>query len=174
MHRIKEIIQFTGLNQKEFAEKIGISGNAITELLKGRSKGLSEQSLYALVKNFNVNINWLLTGEGEMFVSDMSEKTCQEEHAQYEKSINVNNNGLDVLDGGAENYPQVDDVEKISRTAWFRDLSDVKKFIIAGIDEISDEHYLNMTKDHINYEVDKERDQKKAAAGKKIQKGETA
>lgn len=69
MHRLKILIDTLELSQKAFAEKLGISPNVLTELFKGRSKGLSEQTLIAIANEFKVNLNWLLTGHGDMFLS---------------------------------------------------------------------------------------------------------
>ena len=169
MERLKLIIQHTGLSQKDFAERIGLSGNAITELLKGRSKGLSEKSLTAIAIEFSVNINWLLTGEGEMFLNQQSSASVVND-----ASVVKERNGFKAIDGNVETYPQVDDIEKVTRSKWWSLLSAVKKFIFAGLDEIQDPEFLSMLKNMINFQVLKERAEKEEAQAVKLkQKGET-
>ena len=67
--RLKILIIRTGFNQKEFAERINVSSSALTQFLKGQSKGLNSDTLISIIKEFNVNPTWLLTGDGEMFIS---------------------------------------------------------------------------------------------------------
>jgi SOS regulatory protein LexA len=68
MERLKILIKSMGLTQKAFAEQLGISGNAITEILHGRTGKLSATIMELLKFKFGVNINWLLTGKGTMFL----------------------------------------------------------------------------------------------------------
>jgi len=157
--RLSSLIQFSGLSQKEFAESVGISGSAITEFIKGRSKKLTSETLSNINEKYNININWLLTGHGSMFLDK-------------EPDTKENMSGLTGIDGNVDTYPQVDHVTKIARTKWWEGLSAVKKFIIAGLDEIEDEEFLSMTKNNINFEVLKERAEKEEAEKEKLkQKG---
>ena len=66
--RIRTLRKQLGLTQKEFAKKIGV----IDRLVSKWEKGLNDpttKSLKAIAKTFNVNLHWLLTGEGEMFIN---------------------------------------------------------------------------------------------------------
>lgn len=67
-NRLKKIINNIGISQKEFAEKIGVKSAFISDIINERAKGFSSETLTKIVKEFNININWLLTGEGEMFL----------------------------------------------------------------------------------------------------------
>ena len=53
----------------QFAKEINASPSLMTEIRKGRSKSVSSTVLDSIYRRYNVNINWLLTGEGEMFLS---------------------------------------------------------------------------------------------------------
>ena len=80
MHeRLKAIRKTLGLKQGKFAEQLGIAQTYLSDIEHGR-KGFPATLLMALDKE-NVNLHWLLTGEGEMFYSpdfplesDLSEK----------------------------------------------------------------------------------------------------
>ncbi len=68
MHeRIKQIRKALNLTQEEFGKRIGYTRGAVTniELQKVEPKPLM---LDLICREFNVNEQWLRTGEGEMFV----------------------------------------------------------------------------------------------------------
>lgn len=68
MHeRIKQIRKSLNLTQEEFGKRIGYTRGAVTniELQKVEPKPLM---LDLICREFNVNEQWLRTGEGEMFV----------------------------------------------------------------------------------------------------------
>ena len=67
--RINKLRSINSLNQKEFSEKLGISRSHLSEIESGKSLP-SEMLLRLLCLTFNVNPNWLLTGEGEMFKAE--------------------------------------------------------------------------------------------------------
>lgn len=64
--RIKELRQALNLTQQEFAARIGSVQNTITGYETGR-RSPSNQVLSLICKEFNVNEDWLRTGQGEMF-----------------------------------------------------------------------------------------------------------
>lgn len=68
--RIKELRKELGLNQEEFGERLGVSRSVIANIEYDRLKRPDQkESLYKLIcKEFNVNEEWLRTGNGEMFV----------------------------------------------------------------------------------------------------------
>ena len=67
MHeRIKELRKALGLTQQEFADRIGSVQNTITGYETGR-RVPSNQVITLICREFDVNENWLRTGEGEMF-----------------------------------------------------------------------------------------------------------
>ena len=64
--RIKAIRKELGLTQKDFGVQIGIASNTIT----GYETGVrvpSPQVIRSICREFNVNEEWLSTGQGEMF-----------------------------------------------------------------------------------------------------------
>ena len=63
--RIKKVRKALDLTQQEFAERIGMKRNSIALIEKGRNT--SDQTVFAICREFNVNEEWLRTGAGEMF-----------------------------------------------------------------------------------------------------------
>lgn len=65
--RISLIRKKAGLTQEEFGEKVGgLSRNYIWMVEKGE-RVPSDRTISDICRIFNVNENWLRTGEGEMF-----------------------------------------------------------------------------------------------------------
>lgn len=69
--RIKEVRKALGLTQQKFGERIGVKGNTIAQYELGRNEPVSSV-LSLLCREYNVNEEWLRTGEGEMF-QDLSQ-----------------------------------------------------------------------------------------------------
>lgn len=53
------------LSQQQFADSIGVSRGYIGDIERGRSEP-SSNFLTLLTSNFNISIDWVLTGEGSM------------------------------------------------------------------------------------------------------------
>ena len=67
--RIKQIRLKLGIQQGEFAEKLNVVQQQLSKYERGENKP-SAEFLTVLNEKVNVNINWLLTGKGEMFIND--------------------------------------------------------------------------------------------------------
>lgn len=66
--RLKQIREELRLSQAKLGNSLGISAPSIGKAEKGINR-LSNESLTKLLENHNVNINYLLSGEGEMFIT---------------------------------------------------------------------------------------------------------
>ena len=64
--RLKMIRKELGVTQDVIAQKLGIGKSALSMIETGRAS-LSERNKNILVQEFNVNPDWLETGNGEMF-----------------------------------------------------------------------------------------------------------
>ncbi|MFN8923819.1 MAG: XRE family transcriptional regulator, partial [Sphingobacteriia bacterium] len=64
--RLKYLLQQLALTQKEFADRLGISQGAISQLISGRT-ALSFDTLQKIGEQYRVNLNWLVSGQGEAF-----------------------------------------------------------------------------------------------------------
>lgn len=66
MHeRIRKLRKTLELTQQEFGKRIGMKRNSIALIEGGRNT--SEQTIFAICREFNVNEEWLRTGNGRMF-----------------------------------------------------------------------------------------------------------
>lgn len=69
--RLRELIEVLGFNQVEFANSIGLTQATISRYLSGERE-INTTTILAIKAVYKVNPNWLLTGEGELFVDDLS------------------------------------------------------------------------------------------------------
>lgn len=88
--RVKQIRLSLGLSGEKFGRALGVSRTAISLIETGKN-GLSEQMLLAICREYNVNEQWLRTGEGEMFMPmdglSLDELAARENLDSFEKSI---------------------------------------------------------------------------------------
>lgn len=78
--RIEILRKDLSMSRRVFGERLGVSESVIVNIEYDRLKRPEQkESLYKLIcKEFNVNEEWLRTGEGEMFVSlDRKEQIAQ-------------------------------------------------------------------------------------------------
>lgn len=66
--QIKMIRQMENLTQTEFAKELGVSTATIASI-ENDSRDIPKTLIKKLVKEKNINANWLLTSEGEMFTT---------------------------------------------------------------------------------------------------------
>ena len=76
-NRVKTIRKELMLNQTQFAEKIGISQRALSSIER-ETTNLTERNTREICRVFNVNEQWLRTGEGEMFLEPSEDEQLAE------------------------------------------------------------------------------------------------
>lgn len=64
--RIKYLRNTLGLTLEEFGKQLGVTRSAIGRIEKG-DRGVTDQMVLAICREFEVNENWLRNGTGEMF-----------------------------------------------------------------------------------------------------------
>ena len=69
---IKNIRKALQLSQAEFAKSLGMEQGSYSDIERGRSKGISKSVQLILEEKYNVNIDYLYKGEGEMFYTEKS------------------------------------------------------------------------------------------------------
>lgn len=60
--RIKKVRKALDLTQREFGERIAMRQNSVAQIEMGR--GTSDQTIFAICREFSVDEHWLRTGEG--------------------------------------------------------------------------------------------------------------
>ena len=85
-NRLKEFIKNQGLSISSFEKSIGVSNGYVNSITKGIGGG---KSLRISREYTNLNIDWLLTGEGEML-----EKGTINDYTSIEDEKNVVNESL--------------------------------------------------------------------------------
>ena len=70
--RMREYRKFREHKVKDFAKIIGISQGALSDIENGNSKP-SADTLASLTRETDVNVIWLLTGDGPMLKGDVKE-----------------------------------------------------------------------------------------------------
>jgi transcriptional regulator with XRE-family HTH domain len=84
-NRIKAVREALGMSQREFGEKTGVSRDVISNLEYGRVEP-KELFINHVCTIYNVNENWLRTGEGSMFVELPEEDEYFKAAAQISKA----------------------------------------------------------------------------------------
>lgn len=94
--RIKQLRKALGMTQEKFADRIGLKRNSVALIELGRDT--SDQTIFAICREFRVSEAWLRTGAGEMFiptpasvVDELAEEyhLCPEAKAMVEKFITL-------------------------------------------------------------------------------------
>jgi transcriptional regulator with XRE-family HTH domain len=61
-------------SQERLGEILNVNGARIKSIETGRVKDLTAQEANIMVKKFNLNIDWLLSGDGDVFLEDKQEE----------------------------------------------------------------------------------------------------
>jgi|GEM_PF-5498691 len=75
--RLKEIRRKLKLSQIAFSDSIGVTQPAIS-LMEKNASAPSAEVLNNIRKTYNIDLNWLLSGQGEMFLTKIEEKSTIE------------------------------------------------------------------------------------------------
>ena len=80
--RVKEIRTVLSLTLEKFGEKLGVGKTAISKIEKNE-RSLTDQMAKSICREYNVNYDWLMDDDGEMF-SDLPQTVLDELCLQYE------------------------------------------------------------------------------------------
>ena len=83
--RFKELRKELNVTQQEFADKLKISRNFVAQIEMG-SKVPSDRTIDDVCREFNVNEEWLRTGNGDMFIPGIKDKQISAMFADVMKS----------------------------------------------------------------------------------------
>ncbi len=127
--RLERILRRYKLNQKEFAEKVGINKSTLSHIFSknGRGGNLSQSTLEKIVYTFpDINMNWLRDGMGEMLRSnaamvsqttiDFNDKQVQEPvKAAIEEPFVNNESERKAVENGIDNEIEHSNIERLNK-----------------------------------------------------------
>jgi len=99
--RVKAIRQANKMNQKEFADMLGMTQSNVS-IMERTGNTVTEQNIKAICTTFNVREEWLREGKGEMFLS--SKETLIN---RLKNELHLNDTEIAILNIYAE-LPQED------------------------------------------------------------------
>ena len=76
--RLRKARKGLRIMQKEAAELIGISYSAYSDIENGRNS-ISAQVGSSLVKKLGINVNWVISGEGKMYIESENEEFSKDD-----------------------------------------------------------------------------------------------
>ena len=115
--RLKIVRKALRLNQKSFAEQIGLNQNSLSMIEKNHTP-VTEKNIKLVCATFNVNEQWLRTGHGEMFCASPYEKklrdVCMNLTLENQESLlliaqellKIQSRIFDMPDGNRTDIPQ--------------------------------------------------------------------
>ena len=125
-NRIKEIRSYFKLSRSAFGERIGVSGDVINNLERGRVD-IKEHMLKLISAEFGVNEDWLRNGFGDMFTE------TQEDYLNgLSQRYHLDDLTKSVLEGYLNLRPEHREVVKeyiFSMAEKYKKLQDVKSEI---------------------------------------------
>ena len=140
--KIEKILNYFGLSAKKFSEKIGLeSPNPIYYVQRNRNNLSKELAKKICITYSELNLNWLLTGEGEMLKDNTNSSV-------FGNKINGNSNITGI--GNVVNKSEYTEIEHYKQLLMKKDeelqkkedqITDMRKQIIDLIESIK-----NLTK----------------------------
>lgn len=116
--RLKEFIRSQGFTISSFEKDINVSNGYVNSI----SKGIGGEILLSILeKSPNLNINWLLTGEGEM-LKNAPEPAPQESHAGADRYTALLEDKIALLE--KNNALLEDKIEDLKRRLEFAEVKD--------------------------------------------------
>lgn len=71
--RIRQIRKDTNLNMEQFADRLGVTTSTVSMIESGK-RNPSAPTIRAICREFHVNEEWLLNGNGDMYVANRFNK----------------------------------------------------------------------------------------------------
>lgn len=77
------------INESNFAKSVKMPPSRLSEIKSGKVKSISAETALEISKKYNINLEWLLNNEGEMFLSEEH----KEDEGLLKVSIDYKNSG---------------------------------------------------------------------------------
>lgn len=121
--RVKQIRKNKGMTLEKFGERVGVTKQTVSRIENGVN-ALTEQMLLSVCREFDVNEQWLRTGEGEMF----KERSPSEEIGYYvEDLLEYDGHGnpfYDMIIEMMKTYVELDEKSQAVIRDYFQSVSD--------------------------------------------------
>jgi transcriptional regulator with XRE-family HTH domain len=86
--RFALILKEKGVTQKSFSERIGYSEQSISKLMKGQTLSPKADLIAQIAVLLpDVNLRWLLLGEGEMFIENKNDNNLLLENSRLKEEF---------------------------------------------------------------------------------------
>ena len=92
--RLRQVRKELNYNQKDFADKLLLSQGTLAQIEKG-ARSVTDRTVKLLCSEFNVNEEWLRTGNGEMFNSPQNKVQV------LAKELNLTKIELEIIENTA-------------------------------------------------------------------------
>lgn len=117
--RVKELRKTLGLTMEKFGNRLGVTKVAISNIERG-NRMLTEQMLRSICREFDVNEDWLRTGEGEMFLPVSRDRKLARltKNILNEESTSFKNRFISMLAGLTEEEWAF--LERIQKSCWIQ------------------------------------------------------
>ncbi|MGI6197874.1 MAG: helix-turn-helix domain-containing protein [Candidatus Cloacimonadaceae bacterium] len=94
--RLKAVRKKLGLNQQDFGSALKINASAISQMENNRIKP-SLDTLLLLSKHFRVDLHWLITGKGDMFMDTEEKRTNDANRSLNKLKAFINDELLNIV-----------------------------------------------------------------------------
>jgi len=84
--RLTKVWRALGIDKKDMAKAVGIVPGYLTDLCKGNRTNPGIAVIYKIAKHYRVSLDYLLLGEGEMFLPDKDRE--EEKRKNFEPVFN--------------------------------------------------------------------------------------
>jgi hypothetical protein len=133
--RIKDVYEFLEktkeLPKTVFAKNIGMTSSFQLQKIWDNKNLISTRNLFLLGKHYNININWVLSGQGAMLSTDkerkLNDKIKKLEHDKNEIAKAVLTQGIELIELKKQYNTLYSLIEKLNKGGVFDVKLDKKK-----------------------------------------------
>lgn len=120
--RVKKVRDKAQLTMEQFGERLGNVSKSTISNIENDNRNLTDHMLKSICREFDVNVDWLRTGTGEMF----KERLPQDEVASYVEDLleSDENPFYEVIIGMMKAYHEMDETSRQAALEFFRRLKE--------------------------------------------------
>lgn len=130
--RLKIVRKALDLHQKDFAESIGLTQGGYSDIERGKNRVSARIKLY-LGQFHHINMDWLETGEGEMFSASIGE--IEKNLIRFRKPADLSPEEIEKLQMELE-HQKAEIFRAQSEINLYKDLCASKDKVICGLEEL--------------------------------------